>query len=296
MIFRKALLSKISFLSVSILLILVSCEKFKGDQTIPAYLHIDSITLSTDDYAIQGSASHNITDAWVYVDDDLVGAFELPATLPVLKEGNHTVTIYAGIKKNGIATTRANYPFFEPIVQTLNLVPDSTLSMGLLTAIYEPETDFPWREDFDDDAISLDTTSRSMVNIEPTPVGSPLTFEGQHSGEVNLDSANDFFECATHLKYSIPFAPVYLEMNFRTTNRLTIGVYVYSGFYVYEVPIMTLFSSDDVWKKIYIDLSTTLNSYYGATFFRVYFGTFKEEGNEPTRILLDNFKLVTRES
>jgi hypothetical protein len=85
-------------------------------------------------------------------------------------------------------------------------------------------------------------------------------------------------------------------MNFRTTNRLTIGVYVYSGFYVYEVPIMTLFSSDDVWKKIYIDLSTTLNSYYGATFFRVYFGTFKEEGNEPTRILLDNFKLVTRES
>jgi hypothetical protein len=295
MIVKRLLLSLISVISVLTLLTLGSCEKFEGDQTIPSYIHIDSIHLTTD-YSTQGTASHSITDAWVYVDDDLIGTFPLPATFPVLKEGKHQVTVYAGIKKNGIATTRTAYPYYKPMVKTINLVPDSIVSLGNMGTTYTETTEFLWREDFENIAISLDTTTRSMVPITLTPIGSPLTFEGAHSGRVDLDTANNFFECETHNQFNIPAAPVYLELNFNTTNRLTIGVYIYSDVYLYEVPIITLFSTNGKWKKIYIDLTTTLNSYYGSYTFKVYMGTYKEPGNDPTQILLDNFKLVTRSS
>jgi hypothetical protein len=293
MSYKKLLRFPLIFISAFLLLLLGSCEKFSGDQTIPCYLHIDSIYLNTD-YIIQGSDSHAITDSWVYVDDDLVGVFENPCKFPVLKSGNHKVTILPGIKKNGIATTRTAYPFFEPIIKTVHFVPDSTISLGVLSTTYESTTDFIWKEDFEDVAITLDTTPNSLVSLKQTPSGSPLTFEGQHSGEADLTDSLNFFECATRSIFTIPYAPVYLELNFRTTNRLTIGVYVYQNLYLYQAPIMTLFPTGNKWKKIYIDLTTTLNSYLGATQFKVYLGTYKETGTGDTQILLDNFKLVSR--
>jgi hypothetical protein len=54
-----------------LLLAQTSCEKFSGDQTVPAYMKIDSIRLTTD-YSTQGTAIHNITDAWVYIDGQLI--------------------------------------------------------------------------------------------------------------------------------------------------------------------------------------------------------------------------------
>ena len=69
-----------------------SCSKADYEATVPAYISVPSITLTTD-YATQGSASSKITDAWVFVNDDLVGVYELPATFPVLKEGNQTVKV-----------------------------------------------------------------------------------------------------------------------------------------------------------------------------------------------------------
>src|ERR1039457_4232719 len=111
MIYKRYL----NFLYISIFYLLLfstqSCEKFSGDQTIPAYLKIDSIYITTKTET-QGSASHSITDAWVYVDDQFIGAYQMPARFPVLKEGKHKVEVFAGIKKDGIAATRTPYPFY----------------------------------------------------------------------------------------------------------------------------------------------------------------------------------------
>ena len=88
--------------------VFASCRKFEGSQTIPAYIHIESIVVdSLTDYFTYGSTTSKITDAWVYVDDDPIGCFELPATFPVLKHGPHKVTVYGGIMSNGIAAARA---------------------------------------------------------------------------------------------------------------------------------------------------------------------------------------------
>ena len=111
---RKFYRFDVLFLSF-IFLSLSSCEIYNPSEDEPSYIHIDSISLTTD-YTAYGTASHKITDAWVYVDNELIGAFELPANVPVLKSGVHNINIRPGIKLNGIAATRSYYPFFNPCI------------------------------------------------------------------------------------------------------------------------------------------------------------------------------------
>ena len=57
----------------------------------------------------------------VYINDDLVGVYELPAKFPVLKEGNVTVKVFAGIIDFAKDPPRGvKYPFYDPHVEQLN--------------------------------------------------------------------------------------------------------------------------------------------------------------------------------
>lgn len=294
MAYRKTATIAVVFIFVLNLLLLSSCEKFSGDQEIPAYLEIDTVMLSTL-YSEQGSASHSICDAWVYLDGEILGTFELPARFPVLANGKHTLTVLPGIKKDGIASTRVEYPYYNVIEKQIPLAPDSTTSVTNLKSTYKSSTKFLWMEDFEDVALSLDTTKRSTVKMKNTDPDSENTFEGQHSGEALLTSDTSYFEAVTHAAYSISTAtPTYLELNFKSNNTLTVGVYLYGSANLYEVPIITLFSTDGRWKKIYIDLSTSINAYSGMSTFRVYFSTYKDSGVSTGEIFLDNCKLVTQ--
>lgn len=292
MIYRR-LIHYFFFLSI-LCISASSCEKFAGDQQIPAYLSIDSIYLTTD-YYTEGTSSQRITDAWVYMDDVFLGTFELPATLPVLMTGQHQLKVWPGIKKNGIATTRVSYAYYTPVVKDITITPDSTTKAGVLRTTYQPTASFVWKEDFESVSLSLDTTSRSSAYVQRTPSGSSLTFEGNHSGMVVMDAAHDYFECQTHSEYPIPMAPVYLEMNFNTSNAFTVGVFTYGSTIIYQSPIITLNPTNGAWKKIYIDLTTTLNAYPGVSSYRVYFSCFKDAAMQQSAILLDNFKVVTRQ-
>lgn len=119
-----------------------------------------------------------IVDAWVYTDNDLEGAFELPASFPVLKSGQSIIRIQPGIKLNGIAETRAPYPFFDTISIPASLTRENELELETLTASYKASTVFAWMEDFEDPSISMDTTNRSDVKLvrvvisQPSPVHS----------------------------------------------------------------------------------------------------------------------------
>lgn len=293
MIDRKSLHTVLPIILPFLILWLGSCEKFEGDQTVPAYISIDSIALQINDPE-EGTASQNITDAWVYIDENLVGIYQLPAHFPVLSSGKHRMTILPGIKRDGIGTTRVTYPFYSMINSNVTLAQDSTAHFSLLKTTYETTTRFIWEEDFEDVSISMDTTKKSNVGIELTQ-GS-LTFEGNHSGMIQMDSANSFFEVVTHNQFPIPVGePIYLEMNFNTNNAFNVGVFILGAAYtVYQVPIITLVPTNNSWKKIYIDLSYTLNAYPGTSYFKVYMGNFKDPAVDHALILFDNLKVVSR--
>ena len=87
------------------------CSVFDPAEEIPSYLHIDAMTLTAT--GNQGSSTSDITDAWVFMDGQLLGGFELPCTIPILAEGAHNFIIRGGVKMNGLSSTRAIYPAWK---------------------------------------------------------------------------------------------------------------------------------------------------------------------------------------
>ena len=71
-------MKKINFLIA--LLIISACQKEENPNTIPTYLKIDAITLD------ENNLNTNITDAWVYIDEQKQGVYELPVKFPVLEK------------------------------------------------------------------------------------------------------------------------------------------------------------------------------------------------------------------
>ena len=136
--------------AVSILIIVLigsafsACELINPDEQTPSFLKIDSISLATT--ASEGPADHNIVDAWVFNNEQLVGIFELPAIVPILSEGEANIRIRGGIKLNGQVGTRIPYLYTQDYTGTLELFPDSQVRLNP-TISFHDDINFPWIED-----------------------------------------------------------------------------------------------------------------------------------------------------
>jgi len=282
----KKILQLIFF--ILIIISLSSCKREDIDLT-PSYIQIDSISLQTT--SLQGTASHNITDAWVYVNDEIQGIYELPCLFPVLSVGQQKVTIRAGIKINGIASTRMFYPFFEPVNYNLNLVKDSTIVLNPLIS-YNPTVIFAWLEDFEDGGISLERTNKSQVDIGKTSDINEV-FEGNYSAKIVLDSNRQLFECYTINNYQLNGNAInFLELNYKNNYDVYVGIFAYLASQTVQRSVLVL-NKSDYWKKIYVNLSNAIQENMTAEHFKVFFGVVKDSADPvvPT-VYLDNIKLI----
>lgn len=282
----------------SALMLLSSCRKFEGEQTIPAYLRIDTITKHTD-YFTYGSSTHNITDAWVYVNDQLIGAFELPATFPVLATGMNKVEIRPGIKLNGISATRVNYPFYKPyIVSDFGFVEDS-VSLLSPTTDYIETTKIPWLEDFENVSITLEKTNQSDTSIVKTqPINNPdalLSEFSAHSGLIHLTGNNSRFEVATGESFALPGQgnPVFLEIDYKCDKPFRVGLFVDENATITSYPLLIV-NKSAIWNKIYINLAPTISQFGNAARYKLFFSGSLDDTDEEAKFFFDNIKLVHR--
>jgi hypothetical protein len=286
---------------MAILMYLSGCDKFDGDQTIPSYLQVDSISF-TCDYSSQGTLDQNLVDIWVYVDDDLIGGFEMPATIPILSEGMHKLELRPGIKLNGISDTRAPYPCIEPIIyEDFTLIPDSTVKAGG-TSTYMNNTQFVWMEDFEDPSLAIHETASSDTNITRTEASAPGAFideNSQYSGISHLTTTRDFLELVSDDGNGQGFVFdrgdfIFLEMNYKFDAPVLIGLYIelYTG--TIEDRAFVVVNNSEDWKKIYINFTPIVNESVDAENFKIYFQAFLPAGDESASFMFDNLKLVTR--
>jgi len=312
MIRRFTLFFLLFFLFFS--LTLTSCKKFEGSQTVPSYVRIDSITVACD-YFTYGANTQKITDAWVYVDDQLIGCYELPATFPVLKKGAHKVVIYGGIKVNGISATRDRYPFYQPVVyQNLNLVEDSIVCLQPVLT-YRPigdGTNVAWMEDFENTNTLLpdagsDTSIMRVVGDEAWHSANSFW-----SGKVELLADSLDFTIATVDEFDFyqGMDGVYclLEMDYNCNDTFFVGVQYYENYQLKSLPLVKVTPTDKShekpqrWNKIYINVGPTMNDYYTASYFKVYFTSNLTTAydpeyhplDEPRYYYFDNLKLFYR--
>lgn len=282
------------FLLLFLMLIFYSCDKQKVQ--IPSYLEIESVNLVVTDPFQQGTASHKITDAWVYVNDNLQGIYELPATFPVLAQGRNSLKIRAGIKDNGISIIRTEYPFFDFYTSnSFQFYPDSILRVKPVVQ-YSSGVKIPWIEDFESPGFTIDSVVPSFSKISRVTNN---VFEGNASGYISLDASRSIFKGKSSTAFNLPKggAEVYLELNYYATTNFNIllASNKLSGT-VEDLALIiapTNKTGTAVWNKIYVNLTGLVSGNPdGMNYHIVFYAGLQESDLSSAEIYLDNIKLV----
>lgn len=262
-----------------------SCEVINPEEDIPSYIHIDSISLNSS-----YSSPHNITDAWVYVNDDLKGMVELPATFPIVAGGPVNLKILPGVKMNGIALTRIIYPFFEIYDTDIELIRDSIIYI-------KPETSYKgttvWNEDFEDISFSLQATGKSDTTMNRVTTLSDV-FQGTGCGSFVLTNAQSAFEAISSATFKLPKGgtPVFLEVHYRCNNTFAVGIFSNTTTQVVQVTPSLVVNPKSEWNRIYINLTNEVSAQNNAFDYNIYFYMEKDPGNTIAEVFIDNIRLV----
>ncbi|WP_143473307.1 hypothetical protein [Flavilitoribacter nigricans] len=272
----------------------LQCDIINPEETVPAFLYIEPFSLQTDEL-VQGSASEKITEVWVTVNDEFLGAYQLPATVPVLMSGEAEIFLEAGIKDNGIGSTPEIYPFYQPYETTVTLMPDQTTTISPTTS-YSRDTRFALIENFESGTSVFRDTLLGNSGLQ---VSSTDPFEGSYSGKIRLSADDPVVELATigaftELTDRSPF--VYLEVNYQSDAPVIFGLAGGAGTSNPNIVFDPGFNPKASWNKIYFNLSALLaTSPYDShkLALRAFIPT--EDGqltlNNAT-VCLDNIKLV----
>ena len=267
-----------------------ACKKLNPEEPIPAYIHIEKITLKTD-YQKQGTNAAKISDAWVYIDEQLIGCFELPVTFPVLYEGTHQIKVRAGIKVNGIAATRSPYPFYEIFVQKAELKKNERLTLQPVVS-YTSFAKFNFMENFDGVGIMLAPGPAGTADTMKQTFDKKMVFEGNGSGITRLKPNQATFQCISNTSYVLPSggAPVFLEFNYKCNHSFIAGIYAHTNTNTTVVPVLGINPSEN-WNKMYVYLTPSVSGATNATDFNIYFSMLNDN-SENLELLIDNLKLV----
>lgn len=290
-------MKKLAFLAVAAFLF-SGCVKNNPD---PAWLEVSEWTLENNSSisdSQEGELVHNFTDAWVYIDGELIGVFEVPFKVPVLVSGEHQIKLYPTVRNNGIASTKKIYPFVEPYIITANLVQNQTLSIDPTTMYKDNVSITLW--DFEDGTnVGFDSTPESTTAIAISSDPSIIqATNGGGFGRVNMDSNNDFWQATSSQDFTdLPQsgAEVYLELDYHNTVAVVTGVLALEPSNVVSNPNVQLNSQDPSevkWKRIYIDLKTIISGSIDANAFRMSYEAYLPDSLTTGQINLDNIKLV----
>ncbi|MBS1942081.1 MAG: hypothetical protein JST38_14520 [Bacteroidetes bacterium] len=269
------------------LLFATACKK---DGSIPSYLEVDQpVVVGSNGQII----SSKITDLWVYVNDQPAGVWEPGKQVPLIASGPTTVKLIAGVRKNGIADDRIQYPFYETWQQQVNLVPEQTLAVQPQFHYYNNLT--YWLSDFDT-GLRFDTVD-CTATMTIVPSDSTLVGQGTGNGRISLDGSHPLYR---GLSSGDPFTGIgstaFLEMDYRCDAPFQIGVRVTtqgnpSWATVVYLKATKLPDGSMPWNKVYIDLATPWNV-PGAMDKRFFIQASLPDGAATATVDLDNIKLV----
>jgi len=280
--------------AIGLVALLTSCYVLDPQEPIPSYIKLEAPRFTTESNT-QGSASENISDYWIFVDDELIGVFEYPIEFPVLKSGNVNLEVFAGIKNNGISAERISYPFYQRYKNDSS----AFLSPGETTQLepkftYETQTEFAWLEDFENLNVSIDDDFSSTTTFEVYKGDN--VFEGNSSGLVKLDFTKNraFFSLNEPVDLPKFGTDIYLELDFLTDLEFFVGLRAfYSDGSQRDIDLVGI-NPNTEWQKIYIDLAEFVSTEVNAQKFSIYFfAQYSGAEQDPeSNLYLDNIKLV----
>lgn len=252
---------------------------------------------------VGGGASQKITEVWLYVNGDFLGAYTLPATIPILAEGPTDLYLYPGIKENGIAETPGIYDLLTNYRTTVNLTAAKTTEIKPVID-YKSQSEITWA--FKKEQTTFDQNGIILEDRDSDPATSfQVTSDGAFGGsgksvKCYVDTAHAIIAFATTQLVSLPNTTdrqVWLELNYKNDMPFYLSlVGVTTGYSEAFTPVYQFNNSSD-WNKIYIKLNDAIqqapNDQY-RLFFQV--SIPRDANGKPTQltgtVYLDNIRLI----
>ena len=285
----------------------ISCNKNLIAE-IPAYIEIREFNyinnIENEKPYTLNHQSTKITDAWVTMDDQFLGAFEIPCKIPIhlnnnVQSGSHSFDIYPGIKVNGIAASRVKYPFYKKFTLDTVLVRNSTTLLNPTTEYLDVAIDlFDGLGVFElDSDIILNSKNSSQIpncvnlssNLASPIIQTETVFQGESSLAIHLNSEQNYFHISTD---TIDLAgTTFLELNFKTSTTLMVGVIIINYPQEKKEELIQLHPTN-IWKKTYLDITPLINEGNSYSSFKIYFEGCGSN-NSTEHIYIDNLKLMS---
>lgn len=276
-------------LGFAIIACVAACDIINPADPVPAYIRVDQITV--DPVSGTGTTRQKFGEVWVFIDDNPIGAYSIPAVIPLIAEGQHEIQLFPGIRVNGILSTADFYPFFEPHTFNAELVPGEVITVDMHTR-YRSNAEIAYIEDFESSHRLTDDVDDDPETFVERILTNP--FEGSGSGRIVLTDSADFIQVASlPLLTELPVngTPVYLELHYKNTVEFSVGLVGHGqAIEPARVSILVLRPQED-WNKVYVELSPALRASQLEAY-QVLITAAHDTSTVQSEVYLDNLKVV----
>lgn len=263
---------------------------------IPYYLQLQSFYLDADT-TLQGTKRQLFQDVWVFVNGNLQGVYELPAKFPVIGEGNQQITLFPGIKVNGLHGERSAYPMTKALDTLISVEPNKTYTLTG-KSVYYPGINIHWIENFEGAGFSLKGSGMNNVDTLISSGQVDSAFEGK-SGFWKMEPGK-FLEFANRDALKLPGGGVetFMEFHYRGSAPFAVGFYQETALGgIVKYPSIVTFYPSLTWKKAYLrctdEITAQMTSHAGTTGFKMFF-TSLNSSDKDLYLWVDNIKMLSR--
>jgi hypothetical protein len=271
----------------------ISCSIFDSEDNPVAFVKVALPTLEVNS-AKEGAATHNIKHAWATIDNQLLGVFPLPASIPTLiKNTNSRLQINWGVNDGGDNDSSQEYPFFNSEIIETTFQPLQQFDFPA-KASYVKNAVFDVTEGFEQTnhvfIKDLDGNSNTRINLTNKDKAS-----GEKSALLSMTIDNKIIEVTTGNYFNSANnkkGAVWLEFDYKSEEDLFIGYDIVTNsaeITEYKVGLKPTKS----WKRAYVnftkELSDTKVKEYRVAFKSIFTG---KNGANVSEIYLDNIKLI----
>lgn len=259
------------------------CKIIDPKEKVPTYVHIDSFRFETSDL-------HDIRYAWVYYNNNPIGAFDLPATVPVMASGTGEIKVLPGVPINGRGERPVAYPFYKGYNYTLNEAPGQIVNLSPSTRYFD-STRFQVISEFEAGITKFARAAGTTTIISTSDPA--LVFQGTGTGAVFLNTATDSTVDSTRNAFKVGFSAAFIEFDYKSSVNAVFGMKgVLSGLLTTDVEYIAGVLPNKSWSKFYLNITSFVNKYQGGDYY-LFIKTNVPSGQANGQLLIDNIKLVT---
>ena len=292
----KGIIAKIMTITISTIFtcLNISCNDNLIAE-IPSYIEITQFNYYQNN--VLNNENARITDAWVTMDNQNLGAFEIPFRIPILnnetENNSHSFIIYPGIKVNGISATRIKYPYYERFEIDTILEKDAIIHLTPSTS-YTEQTNLYFTQPESQFENGNNILAASLLSDTMPITQSQVVFQGEKSLGIFLEQSNDYFHITNTEALNLS-DNTFLELNFKSSIQFNVGLMIISNIpnvSDQKQELIQLYASDE-WKKTYLDLTPLINMGNKNSQYKIYFEGFYDENQVVNAVYLDNLNLVS---